>query len=85
MKDLPYDPERDFIYLTLVSGAGGPVVAAKKTGATNLREFIEYAKKVGSLNRDRTAWALHELAPTATVAAVLVKADVDLVICHVRY
>ena len=50
VKDLPYDPERDFIYLTMVSGAGGPVVAAKKTGATNLREFIEYAKKVGSLN-----------------------------------
>jgi tripartite-type tricarboxylate transporter receptor subunit TctC len=50
VKDLPYDPERDFIYLTLVSGAGTPVVAAKKTGATNLREFIEYGKKVGSLN-----------------------------------
>ncbi len=31
VKDLPYDPERDFIYLTMVSGAGGPVVAAKKT------------------------------------------------------
>jgi tripartite-type tricarboxylate transporter receptor subunit TctC len=50
VKDLPYDPENDFIYLTLVSGTGGPVVAAKKTGATNLREFIEYGKKVGSLN-----------------------------------
>ena len=50
VKDLPYDPEKDFIYLTLLSGAGTPVVAAKKTGATNLREFIEYAKKVGSLN-----------------------------------
>ncbi|MBR1226326.1 MULTISPECIES: tripartite tricarboxylate transporter substrate binding protein [unclassified Bradyrhizobium] len=50
VKDLPYDPERDFIYLTMVSGAGGPVVAAKKTGAKSLREFIEYAKKVGSLN-----------------------------------
>ena len=50
VKDLPYDPEKDFIYLTLVSGSGGPVVAAKKTGATNLREFIEYGKKVGSLN-----------------------------------
>jgi tripartite-type tricarboxylate transporter receptor subunit TctC len=31
VKDLPYDPENDFIYLTMVSGAGGPVVAAKKT------------------------------------------------------
>jgi tripartite-type tricarboxylate transporter receptor subunit TctC len=50
VKDLPYDPEKDLLYLTMVSGAGGPVVAAKKTGATNLREFIEYANKVGSLN-----------------------------------
>jgi len=50
VKDLPYDPEKDFVYLTMVSGAGGPVVAAKKTGATNLREFIEYAKKIGSIN-----------------------------------
>jgi tripartite-type tricarboxylate transporter receptor subunit TctC len=50
VKDLPYDPERDFIYLTLVSGTGTPVVAAQKTGAKNLREFVEYGKKVGSLN-----------------------------------
>lgn len=50
VKDLPYDPEKDFIYLTMVSGAGGPVVAAKKTGATNLREFVEYCKKAGSVN-----------------------------------
>ena len=50
VKDLPYDPEKDFVYLTMVSGAGGPVVATKKTGATNLREFVEYAKKAGSIN-----------------------------------
>lgn len=50
VKDLPYDPEKDFVYLTMVSGAGGPVVAAKKTGATNLQEFIAHARKVGSLN-----------------------------------
>ncbi len=50
VKDLPYDPEKDFIYLTMVAGAGGPVVTAKKTGATNLREFVEYARKVGSVN-----------------------------------
>jgi tripartite-type tricarboxylate transporter receptor subunit TctC len=50
VKDLPYDPEKDFIYLTMVSGLGGPVVAAEKTGATNLKEFIDYAKKVDKLN-----------------------------------
>jgi tripartite-type tricarboxylate transporter receptor subunit TctC len=50
VKDLPYDPEKDFIYLTMISGLGGPVVAAEKTGATNLKEFIAYAKKVDKVN-----------------------------------
>jgi tripartite-type tricarboxylate transporter receptor subunit TctC len=50
VKDLPYDPEKDFIYLSRVAGAGGPVVAAEKTGASNLKEFIAYAKKVDKLN-----------------------------------
>lgn len=50
VKDLPYDPEKDFIYLTMVSGLGGPVVAADKTGATTLKEFLDYAKKVDKVN-----------------------------------
>jgi tripartite-type tricarboxylate transporter receptor subunit TctC len=50
VKDLPYDPEKDFIYLTMVSGLGGPVVAAEKTGATNLKEFLDYARKVDKVN-----------------------------------
>src|SRR5262245_34711136 len=50
VRDLPYDPEKDFIYLTMVSGLGGPVVAAEKTGATNLKEFLAYAKKVDKVN-----------------------------------
>jgi tripartite-type tricarboxylate transporter receptor subunit TctC len=50
VRDLPYDPEKDLIYLTMVSGLGGPVVASEKTGATNLKEFIAYAKKVDKVN-----------------------------------
>jgi tripartite-type tricarboxylate transporter receptor subunit TctC len=50
VKDLAYDPEKDFVYLSCVSGAGGPVVAAEKTGATNLKEFVAYAKKVDKVN-----------------------------------
>jgi tripartite-type tricarboxylate transporter receptor subunit TctC len=50
VKDLPYDPEKDFTYLTMTTSIGGPVVAAEKTGATNLRQFIDYAKKVDKLN-----------------------------------
>jgi tripartite-type tricarboxylate transporter receptor subunit TctC len=50
VKDLPYDPEKDFTYLAMTTSLGGPVVAAEKTGATNLKQFVEYAKKVDKLN-----------------------------------
>lgn len=50
IKDLPYDPDTDFRYLSLISGTGGPVVAAKKTGATNLAEFVAYARRAGTIN-----------------------------------
>lgn len=50
VKDLPYDPEKDFTYLAMTTSLGGPVVAAEKTGATNLKQFLEYAKKVDKLN-----------------------------------
>ena len=50
VKDLPYDPEKDFTYLTMTTSIGGPVVAAEKTGATNLEQFVAYAKKVDRLN-----------------------------------
>ena len=50
VKDLPYDPEKDFTYLTMTTSIGGPVVAAEKTGATNLKQFVEYARKVDKLN-----------------------------------
>ena len=50
VKDLPYDPEKDFTYLTMTTSLGGPVVAAEKTGATNLKQFVEYARKVDKVN-----------------------------------
>jgi tripartite-type tricarboxylate transporter receptor subunit TctC len=34
----------------MTTSRGGPVVAAEKTGATNLKEFVEYARKVDKLN-----------------------------------
>ena len=50
VKDLPYDPEKDFIYLSRVVGIGAPVVVAEKTGSKNLKEFIAYARKVDKVN-----------------------------------
>ncbi len=64
VKDLPYDPEKDFIYLTMTTGMGGPVVVAERTGVTNLKQFVEYAKKHDKLN-----WGAYGIGSTGHVLA----------------
>lgn len=62
IRDLPYDPEKDFTYLTMTTSIGGPVVAAEKTGATNLKEFVDYARK-----RDKLNWGSYGVGSTPHV------------------
>jgi len=44
-KNLAYDPDKDFVLISSMSVGHTPTVAAKATGATNLKEFIEFARK----------------------------------------
>ncbi len=44
-KSLPYDPDKDFVLIAYMPSGGLPLVASKATGATNLKEFAEYARK----------------------------------------
>ena len=44
-KNLAYDPDRDFVLVSSMSAGHVPFVAAKATGATNLKEFVEFARK----------------------------------------
>jgi tripartite-type tricarboxylate transporter receptor subunit TctC len=44
-KNLPYDPEKDFVLISCMPSGGLPLVASKATGATNLNEFAAYARK----------------------------------------
>jgi tripartite-type tricarboxylate transporter receptor subunit TctC len=43
-RTLPYDPDRDFVPIASMSGGHLPFVASKATGATNIREFVEFAR-----------------------------------------
>jgi tripartite-type tricarboxylate transporter receptor subunit TctC len=49
-KSLPYDTDRDFVIVSIMPAGSLPTVAATKTGATNLKEFVAYAKKAGKVN-----------------------------------
>jgi tripartite-type tricarboxylate transporter receptor subunit TctC len=44
-KSLPYDTDRDFVLVACMPSGGLPLVASRATGATNLKEFAEYAHK----------------------------------------
>lgn len=44
-KSLPYDPDKDFVLISSMSAGHLPLVVNKNLGVTNLKEFVEYARK----------------------------------------
>jgi tripartite-type tricarboxylate transporter receptor subunit TctC len=44
-KNLGYDADKDFVLISSMFAGHLPFVAAKTTGATNLKEFVDYARK----------------------------------------
>jgi tripartite-type tricarboxylate transporter receptor subunit TctC len=50
MKDIPYDPDRDFVIVSIMPAGSLPFVVGEKTGAKTFAEFIDYAKKAEKVN-----------------------------------
>jgi tripartite-type tricarboxylate transporter receptor subunit TctC len=44
-KNLPYDPDKDFVLISIMSGGSIVFAAHRSTGATNVKEFVEYARR----------------------------------------
>ena len=80
IKDLPYDPEKDFTYLTMTTSTGGPVLAAEKTGATNLKQFVEWAQK-----RDKVNWGSYGIGSTPHVLIATMAKQYGLKVEVVQY
>jgi tripartite-type tricarboxylate transporter receptor subunit TctC len=45
MKNLAYDADKDFILISIMPGGSLPFVASEKTGAKNIKEFVEYCRR----------------------------------------
>jgi tripartite-type tricarboxylate transporter receptor subunit TctC len=45
IKDIVYDADKDFVIVSIMPAGSLPFVAAEKTGAKTLEEFVAYAKK----------------------------------------
>jgi tripartite-type tricarboxylate transporter receptor subunit TctC len=50
MKEVPYDTEKDFILISIMPSGSLPMVASQKSGAKNLKEFVEYCKKTDKVS-----------------------------------
>jgi tripartite-type tricarboxylate transporter receptor subunit TctC len=44
-KNLPYDPDKDFVLIAYMPAGSLPTIVATSTGVTNLKELAEYARK----------------------------------------
>lgn len=44
-RNLPYDPDKDFVLISTMSAGSNVYVAHRSTGAGNVREFVEYARR----------------------------------------
>ncbi|MDI1264302.1 MAG: tripartite tricarboxylate transporter substrate binding protein, partial [bacterium] len=50
IKDIGYDTDKDFVIVSIMPSGSLPFVAAEKTGARTLDEFVAYAKKAEKVN-----------------------------------
>ena len=79
-KSLPYDTERDFALVSIMPSGGLPLVAATKTGAANLKEFIEHAKR-----NDKTSIGTYAAGSFAHIAVAELNKQYGLKIEPVHY
>lgn len=80
MKNLAYDPEKDFDIVTIVSGSGSLVVVQPNSGVTNLKEFVEYGKK-----KDKLSMGTYAIGSTPHLVAAELNAQYDLKIEPIHY
>ena len=80
IKNLAYDPEKDFEIVTIVSGSGGLIVVQPNIGVTNLKEFVEYGKK-----NNKLSMGTYSIGSTPHLVAAELNAQYGLNIEPVHY
>jgi tripartite-type tricarboxylate transporter receptor subunit TctC len=79
-KAIPYDTEKDFALVSIMPSGGLPLVAATKTGTTNLTEFVDYAKR-----NDKTSIGTYAAGSFAHIAVAELNKQYGLKIEPVHY
>jgi tripartite-type tricarboxylate transporter receptor subunit TctC len=79
-KSIAYDTEKDFALVSIMPSGGLPLVAATKTGTSNLKEFIEYARR-----NDKTSIGTYAAGSFAHIAVAELNKQYGLKIEPVHY
>jgi tripartite-type tricarboxylate transporter receptor subunit TctC len=80
-KKMPYDPERDFTFITRVVNLSGAIVAHPSAPFSNLSGLIAYAKA----NPGRLAYGSAGIGTTGHLAGAMLTAATGIQLQHVPY
>lgn len=80
IRNLAYDPEKDFEIITIVTGSGSLVVVQPNTGVTNLKEFVDFAKK-----KEKVSLGTYAVGSTPHLVASELNAQYGLKIEPIHY
>jgi tripartite-type tricarboxylate transporter receptor subunit TctC len=80
IKNLAYDPEKDFAIFSVVKGSGLLMVVQTSSGVTNLKEFIEFAKKA-----DKVSMGTYAVGSTPHIVAFELNKQFGLKIEPIHY
>src|SRR5262245_15165245 len=80
IKNLAYDPMKDFAIFSVVKGSGLLMVVQTSSGVTNLKEFVEFAKKA-----DKVSMGTYAVGSTPHIVAFELNRQYGLKIEPIHY
>ncbi|MFM9968302.1 MAG: Bug family tripartite tricarboxylate transporter substrate binding protein [Burkholderiales bacterium] len=81
VKNVPYDPVKDFTPITAAVTQSGVVLVNNSTGVKNFREFIEYAKK----NRGKVSFGTAGMGTSFHVTGETLNRAAGIDMLHIPY
>jgi tripartite-type tricarboxylate transporter receptor subunit TctC len=80
-KDLPFDPDRDLLPISLLASSPQMLVAIPSIGVESFKEFIAYARR----NPGRLSYASVGAGSASHLTMELLKSDARIFVVHIPY
>ncbi len=81
IRELPYDPDKDFVFIGSLSGYLPILTVRNDFPANNLKELVDYAKK----NPGKLTWGSSGVASGGHLSGEIIKNETGIDMLHVPY